>query len=108
MEFWKELQLPEIIKIDKLVAEFNLQEIKKTPWLNFRVKIFEQQDGTFYGYTNLQLLKSPNDTKPVSGYGKGKSIEEALISTVRNFMKIIYEKKDLTDSDFRAIDPYDF
>ena len=37
-----------------------------------------------------------------------KSIEEALISTVRNFMKIIYEKKDLTDSDFRAIDPYDF
>lgn len=35
MEFWKELQLPEIIKIDKLVAEFNLQEIKKNAMVKF-------------------------------------------------------------------------
>jgi hypothetical protein len=105
MESWACIELEGVAKIEKCVAEFNIWELNLTPWAKFKVKIFEDNNGNFAGYTNL-LLKS--ESGPECGVGHGNTIEEALKHTVKYFLSMLKGRGKLTSDDFEAVDSYDF
>lgn len=106
MDKWKKIEIPEIVEIKKCVAEFKVSELKYTPWLNFKVKIYENQKGVFSGYTNLMIKDSSGC--PFCGVGSGNTIESTLNDTINNFMDMLKERDTLTEDDFEAVDSYDF
>ncbi|MGG4440860.1 hypothetical protein [Brevibacillus fortis] len=107
MTNWKNIKINGVIDIDKCVAEFRINETRsgRTPSGRFKVKIFEEQDGDFYGITNIGVKRLDNE--PL-GLGTGKSIEEALKNTVDNFVQEMNFKGQLTDDDFEWAELDDF
>jgi hypothetical protein len=111
MENWKKLDIDGIVDIEKCVAEFNVWELRKTPWGKFKVKIFENANGNFTGYTNLMLRDETEDHTPYGGVGHGNDIAGALEDTVYYFMKMINERMEkgtLNEEDFEVAESYDF
>lgn len=106
MDNWKKIDVKGIAFIEKCVAEFNIGELIKTPYSKFKVKVFEKKDGTYMGFTNLQL--KDDDGVSYAGVGHGKTIEEALEDTIKYFLSMINKKKNLSEKDFECADPYDF
>jgi hypothetical protein len=104
---WKHISVSGIANIRKCVGEFNVYELKKTPWAKFKVKIYEDKNGLYVGYTNL-LLKDEGGS-PYCGVGYGDTVVEALEKTIKCFMKMLDEKENLNEAtDFESADPYDF
>ncbi len=111
MKEWRQIKIEGIVAIEHCVAEFNIIELKYTPWRKFKVKVFEDTQGRFTGYTNLMLKDDTADKTPYCGIGHGNSIAEALEDTINNFMETIKRKLDknsLDDNDFESMDSYDF
>lgn len=106
MDKWKEMKILGVVDIKKCVAEFQVSELKYTPWGYFKVKIYENNQGSFTGYTNLMLKDEDNCS--FGGVGHGDTIEAALEDTILYFIKMLREKHNLSDEDFEAADPYDF
>ncbi|CUH94300.1 hypothetical protein P22_0366 [Propionispora sp. 2/2-37] len=106
MEDWQKIKIDGVAFIEKCVAEFNVGELVKTPYSKFKVKIFERQNGTFIGFTNLQI--KDKDGCPYAGVGHGETIEKALEDTIRYFFEMLEKKDLLTPDDFECVDPYDF
>ena len=106
MDNWKLLKVDGVPNIRKCVAEFEVQELEKTPYGKFKIKIFEDSKGNLTGYTNLQAKDS--DGCPIAGVGYGSTIEEALEDTIKYFLKMLEDKKDLTEEDFECSDSFDF
>jgi hypothetical protein len=99
-----------IVKIRKVVAEYKLMEMEKTPYLHFRIKIWENDDGSFEGYTNLQI-RDIGDKQNESYYcaaGKGDTEIDALYSVLERFYEHLSQKEEWTETDFKCIDEYDF
>lgn len=46
-----------------------------------KIKIFESQDGKFYGYSDIKIIRKLNNT-PEGAVGHGDLIESALEDTV--------------------------
>ncbi|WP_377890436.1 hypothetical protein [Alkalihalobacillus sp. R86527] len=110
MDRWNEINIKGISGIDKLVAEFQIWEIATVPSGKFKVKVFENERGSFKGFTNVGMVV--NGT-PEFGVGSGNTIELALEDTIRNFVSEMNDKKtiksdELTDEDFAWADPHDF
>lgn len=103
---WKDIKIKDIPEIEKVVAEFEIGEVKRTPWGKFRVKVLERQDGIFIAITNLRFIDHTGGEN--SGYGEGKTIEEALEKAIRNLMSYLPDDRELTEADFTVADPYDF
>lgn len=103
---WKEIKIKDIPEIEKVVAEFEVGEVKKTPWGKFRVRVLERQDGSFIAITNLMFIDHTGCEN--SGYGEGKTIEEALEKAIKDFMSYLPDDRELTEDDFTVADPYDF
>lgn len=103
---WKKIKIKGVANIEKCVAEFNVGELVKTPYGKFKVKIFERQNGTYAGFTNLQL--KDGDGCPYAGVGHGETIDKALEDTIRYFFEMLSKKKILNVEDFECVDPYDF
>lgn len=103
---WKNIKIEGIAGIEKCVAEFNVWELNKTPYGKFKVKIFENEDGKFTGYTNLQVKDAIGD--PCAGVGYGNTVEEALEDTIRYFLRMLNDKEFVKQNDFECVDPYDF
>jgi hypothetical protein len=103
---WRDLKLKGIARIEKCVAEFDIVELKKTPYSKFKVKIYEDTTGFFRGYTNLRIKDGTGDA--CSGVGHGNTIEEALEDTVLYFLKMLDEKEAWMEDEFECADPYDF
>lgn len=111
MKEWKQIKINGIVAIEYCVAEFNIIELEYTPWRKFRVKIFEDAQGRFTGYTNLMLKDETEEKTPYPGIGHGNTISDALEDTINNFMEMIKRRSDkdrLKESDFESVDPYDF
>lgn len=106
MKSWKDITIKGIPSIKKCVGEYNIGEIKKTPYAKFKVKVYEKKNGKFYGITNLQI--KDQDGCPIGGIGYGNTIEEALEDTIRYFLKMLEEKEEWAEEDFECADPYDF
>lgn len=103
---WQDLKIEGIAYIRKCVAEFDVGELKKTPWAKFKVKIKEDQDGKLTGYTNLEVKDEFGDFCGAVGFGD--TIEEALEDTILYLLKVLNEKETWSEEDFQATDPYDF
>ena len=103
---WKNISIDGIAGIEKLVAEFNVKELKITPYGKYKVKIFERSNGKYIGYTNLQL--KDEDGCPYAGVGHGDDIESTLRDTINYFQKMITERKALKEEDFECADSFDF
>ena len=104
---WRNIQIVGIASVDKLVAEFQVWELNKTPYGKFKVRVYEKKDGNFVGYTNIQL-KPLDDECPESGVGYGATVDEALNDTINYFMNMINLREDLSEEDFDWSDPHDF
>ena len=106
MNDWHNLKIKGIAGIEKCVAEFNVSELKKTPWAKFKVKIYEDSNGSFTGYTNLMIKNATGDAS--AGVGYGNTVEEALENTVLYFLKMLDEKETWMEEEFECANPYEF
>lgn len=106
LDDWKKIKVEGVAFIEKCVAEFNVGELIKIPHSKFKVKIFERQNGTFIGFTNLQIRD--NDGYFYAGVGHGATIEKALEDTIQCFFEMLPKKEFLTADEFQCVDPYDF
>lgn len=103
---WNQIQIDGIARIEKAVAEFNVWEVEKIPHGKFKVKIYEQPDGKYLGYTNLQV-KDENDSF-YAAVGHGDTIEAALEDTIRYFLSLLQRKENWDEADFSYGDSSDF
>lgn len=106
MDEWKELKIKGIARIEKVVAEFDVLELEKTPYSKFKVKIYEDLNGSYTGYTNLRIKNETGDT--FGGVGHGNTVEEALKDAIVYFLGILNEKQIWKEEDFECSDPFDF
>ncbi len=106
MDDWKNIKIEGVAYIEKCVAEFNIGELVRIPHAKFKVKIFERQNGTYVGFTNLQL--KDEDGCPYAGVGHGETIDKALEDTIKYFFEMLSKKKNLNGEDFECVDTYDF
>jgi Zn-finger domain-containing protein len=87
---WKNLKIQNVSGIDKKVAEFTVWMVGVLPFAKMRIKIMEDQEGNFTGYTDIQLIRK------IDGYGEaasgfGKTVDEALEETIKSFNEMIDE-----------------
>ena len=103
---WKNIKRQGIAKIEKLVAEYNIQEYNIIPYAKFKIRIYEDQDHTFVGYTNIHIVDEIGHFYCAVGYGKTE--EEALEDTISEFFNATARKSIWEEKDFQYADPYDF
>ncbi|MCA5014418.1 MULTISPECIES: hypothetical protein [unclassified Enterococcus] len=85
---WKDLELKDVQKIERVSAEFVIWMHAILPYGKMKIRIYEDQEGIFSGITDLHV-KRKFDGDFEAAVGFGKTVEEALSETVRNFNKII-------------------
>lgn len=106
------------IRIDKCVAEYTVWLQQYLPYGKMKVKIymeFYKTETAYYaGYTNIRI-KRIFDGFFEGGVGTGKTIEEALDDTIKNFIEIFnadYSLKErpqgLLEEDIEYHDPCEF
>lgn len=87
---WKDLKIDDVGAIEKCVAEFQVWMQLILPYGKMKIKVFENQDSLFIGYTDVKIIRK-FDGSPEGAVGHGKTIDEALIDTIRYFMEIVKE-----------------
>jgi hypothetical protein len=108
MSNWRNIKIEGVTGICKCVAEFDVWAVQKAPYAKFKIKVFEDAEGKYIGYTNLRV-KSLKDGSPEGGIGFGASVDEALGDTLQYFMNMINERpSELTEEDIKYSDPCDF
>jgi hypothetical protein len=105
---WKKINILGIAKIEKCVAEFNIWELKISPYAKFKVKIFEDNKNKFTGFSNLMIIDKVGNYDCSVGYGD--TIEDALKDTIDQFIKMTSWKRpeEWIEDDFRCSDSFDF
>ena len=103
---WKDIKIKNIASIEKVVGEYEISEIEKTPWGKFRVKVLEKQNNTYVAITNLMFVDEVGFEN--AGYGEGTTEEEALEKAIANFMALLPADRHISRKDFTVADPYDF
>lgn len=84
------LKIYGIDAIEKCVGEFQIWAQEILPYGKMKVKIYENQDGVFTGYTDVRIIRK-FDNDPEGAVGHGKTIDEALIDTLNYFIEIVKE-----------------
>lgn len=105
-KMWKNIKCNKIAGIEKLVGEYNIWELYKTPYGKFKIKIYVDSSGRYRGYTNLQVLDEAGDF--CCGVGGGNTEEMALEDTLNNFLEMLSRKEVWEEEDFQCSDSYDF
>jgi hypothetical protein len=107
-ENWKHIKINGIVGIDKCVAEFDIWEQNYSPYAKFKIKVYENAEGRFTGFSNLQVISPSGYFDGAVGYGK--TIEEALTDTIAYFFQLVSwkDKQDWKEEDFTESDPFDF
>lgn len=103
---WSDVKCQGIAKIEKLVSEYNIWELEKSPYGKFKIKIFIDSSNSYSGYTNLQVVDELGDYYCAVGHGKTE--EDALKDTMQEFLKMVSRKNDWDESDFQCSDSFDF
>lgn len=103
---WSNLKIKEITKIEKLVGEYNIWELNKSPYGKFKVKVFVDANNSFRGYTNIQVIDEMGDFYCAVGHGKTEAA--ALEDTIRQFLKMASRKAEWEERDFLCADSFDF
>lgn len=87
---WKDIKINGVGAIEKCAAEIQVWMQLILPYGKMKVKIFENQDSLFVGYTDVKIIRKFDDS-PEGAVGYGKTVDEALIDTIRYFMEIVEE-----------------
>lgn len=85
---WKDLKLNHVQKIEKVSAEFVIWLHSVLPYGKMKIRVYEAQEGIFSGITDLHV-KRKFDGDFEAAVGFGKTVEEALSETIRNFTDMI-------------------
>ncbi|MFD1885878.1 hypothetical protein [Paenibacillus wenxiniae] len=109
MENWKSIKIDNVIKIEKVVAEFNVWATQSLPFPKFKIKIREMSIGGYSGSTNV-AVKSILDDEPDWISGFGDSISECLEDTINSFFSTLegMEMDKLSEDEFVWSDVHDF
>jgi hypothetical protein len=94
---WKKLKIENIGAIERCVAEFQVWSNNILPYGKMKIKIYERQNGTFLGYTDIRVIRK-FDNMPEGAVGHGSSIEEALTDTINYFMQMV--KEDYPENEY--------
>ena len=86
---WKNLSLKNVSKIERCVGEYNIWMVGILPYGKMKVKIYEDNSGTFSGYTDINVKLRSDDNYPESAVGFGKTQQEALSETIKNFNELL-------------------
>ena len=108
MDEWKKIHFSNISQIEKCVGEFNIWELNICPYAKFKIKIFENSDGNFTGYSNLLVIDEIGEYYCAVGYGN--TLEIALEDTIQYFFKMTSRKppEEWTEKDFICSNSFDF
>ena len=87
---WYDIKNNKISKIEKLAGEYEIWMIGVLPYGKMKVKIYEAENRTFSGRTNIQI-KRKFDGMPEAAVGFGKTIEETIEDVVEWFLKMQQE-----------------
>ena len=98
--------LMKVIKIEKLVSEYNVWELEKTPYAKFKIKIYVNESGTYSGYANLQIIDENGNFNCAVGWGENE--KEALDDTLESMGKMLSRKAEWEENEFKCSDAYDF
>lgn len=85
---WKNIKIDKIGAIEKCVAEFQVWANNVLPYGKMKIKIYEQQDGSFIGYSDVKIIRK-FDNNSEAAVGHGTSVEAALKDTVNYFMQMV-------------------
>jgi hypothetical protein len=107
LEDWKEIKIPGVAKIERVVASFEVWAIGVLPSAKVKIKILESATGSYSGFPNM-AAKSRLDRSPDWIAGFGKSISEALEDTINQLLKSIAENEAVSEEDFEWSVPEDF
>lgn len=106
---WKNINVDQVGNIEKMVGEFLIWMPELLPYAKMKIKIYENRDGKYTGYTDVRILRVYDKT-PEGAVGFGNSVEVALEQTLKNFVEIAmldYSGK-LEDKDIEYSDWSDF
>lgn len=96
------------IKIEKLVAEFEVENFSIFPWGKCKIKIYEQSPHNFRGITDI-LIKKKDNHRLLYPEGIGSGVDETLENTLKSlieYSKSYQYRLDEKDIDYRP--PYEF
>jgi len=107
---WSDEKIEGIVRVDRVVAVFQVHPDERIPLYRFDVKILERSDGSFLGIPNV-AIKNPVTRYPEGTSGLGDTIEEALRDAIRYFFLEVEQNRydrPLTEDDFEWSCPEDF
>ena len=103
---WKNIRCKGIASIEKLVGEYNIWELEKSPYGKFKIKIYQKKENFYAGYTNIHVLDESGSFEGAVGYGKTE--EEALEDTIKEYLEKVSWKENWEESDFQWAESSDF
>ena len=103
---WKNIKCKGIAAIEKLVGEYDIWEIEKSPYGKFKIKIFQSQGGRYTGYTNIHVIDEFGSFEGAVGFGKTE--EAALEDTIKEYLEKVSWKENWEETDFQWAESSDF
>ncbi len=103
---WNDITYNEIAKIEKLIGEYNIWELEKSPFGKFKIKIYLDFNGFYSGYTNIQVIDKTGSYYCAVGHGTTE--EMALRDTISEYLRLVSWKQDWEASDFLWSEASDF
>ncbi|NLS91754.1 MAG: hypothetical protein GXX96_06185 [Planctomycetaceae bacterium] len=103
-------RMEDVIRIDRVVAIFEVWPRTDFPITKFKVKVLQRADAKFLGVPNA-AIKNAVTGNPEWTSGMGDSIEEALKDAIRYFFLEVRQNRSddsLTENDFSWASPEDF
>lgn len=103
---WQDIKHSNIALIEKLVGEYDVWVLEKSPYGKFKIKIYENSMGRYTGYTNLKVVDEMGEFKSAVGYGETE--EEAFGDTLEKYFELVSWKSEWEESDFQCANPFEF
>jgi hypothetical protein len=99
-----------VARIDRVAAVFDIWSDGSLPFAKFKIKVIERGQNDYLGVPNI-AIRNPLTGDPEYTSGLGKTIEDALVDTIRFFSREVAQNtggKELTIADFIWSDFADF
>ena len=104
------MNMSEILRIERVVAEFNVWLGETLPFAKMKVKVLEQNGTGYLAITNLHVLnKSSREPEYISGLGA--TVDDALKDVLSWFVQIVQRnatERGFNEADFAWSAPEDF
>lgn len=105
---WKNTDIPYVQAIEKCVGEFEICISSLFPYGKCKVKIFEKQNGEYYGYSDIRIKNNANNAYDnIKCYGN--TSDEVLDKLMEVFVKMNEKYPEgLDEDDIKYLEWYEF